>query len=142
MLCHTLSLDFRFTKIIIKIRIYEACADAWAFLFGGEQLKEFAKTFYASKAWHDCRRAFLMSKNNLCERCSTPDNPVIADIVHHKVYLNRHNINDPNVTLCWDNLEALCQDCHNKEHHRKGGEKRYSFDEDGNVVLPPISEAE
>lgn len=112
------------------------------FLFGGENLKEFAKTFYASKAWHDCRRAFLMSKNNLCERCSTPDNPVPADIVHHKVYLNRYNIDDPNITLCWDNLEALCQDCHNKEHHRKGGEKRYSFDEDGNVVLPPVLEAE
>lgn len=23
------------------------------------------------------------------------------------------------VTLCWDNLEALCQDCHNKEHHKQ-----------------------
>lgn len=112
------------------------------FLFGGENLKEFAKTFYASKAWHDCRRAFLMSKNNLCERCSTPDNPVIADIVHHKIYLSRYNINDPNITLCWDNLEALCQDCHNKEHHQKSKEKRYSFDEDGNVVYPPVSEVE
>lgn len=38
MLCHALSLDFRFTTIIIKIRSYEACAEAWAFLFGGERM--------------------------------------------------------------------------------------------------------
>lgn len=40
------------------------------------------------------------------------------------------------VTLCWDNLEALCQDCHNKEHHKQEGHKRYQFDENGGI-LPP-----
>lgn len=43
------------------------------------------------------------------------------------------------VTLCWDNLEALCQDCHNKEHHKQERHKRYRFDENGGI-LPPISE--
>lgn len=40
------------------------------------------------------------------------------------------------VTLCWDNLEALCQDCHNKEHHKQERHKRYRFDENGGI-LPP-----
>lgn len=36
------------------------------------------------------------------------------------------------------NLEALCQDCHNKEHHRKDKKRRYMFDEEGNLISPPI----
>lgn len=40
------------------------------------------------------------------------------------------------ITLCWDNLEALCQDCHNKEHHKQERHKRYQFDENGGI-LPP-----
>lgn len=36
----------------------------------------------------------------------------------------------------WDNLEALCQDCHNKEHHKQERHKRYRFDENGGI-LPP-----
>lgn len=47
-----------------------------------------------------------------------------------------HEINDISVTLCWDNLEALCQDCHNKEHHKQERHKRYRFDENGGI-LPP-----
>ncbi|MUT97757.1 MAG: HNH endonuclease [Subdoligranulum sp.] len=60
----------------------------------------------------------MKSKGYLCERCSTPDDPVTAKIAHHKTYLTKQNINDPYIALSWDNLEALCQDCHNKEHHR------------------------
>lgn len=42
------------------------------------------------------------------------------------------------ITLCWDNLEALCQDCHNKEHHAKNVRaKRYAFTADGELI-PPI----
>ena len=54
----------------------------------------------------------------------------------HKRWLNRESINDISVTLCWDNLEALCQDCHNKEHHKQERHKRYRFDENGGI-LPP-----
>ena len=45
-------------------------------------------------------------------------------------------ISSLSVTLCWDNLEALCQDCHNKEHHKQERHKRYRFDENGGI-LPP-----
>lgn len=74
----------------------------------------------------------------LCERCSTPDDPVTSKIAHHKTYLTKQNINDPYIALSWDNLEALCQDCHNKEHHRNDKKKRYAFDEAGNLISPPI----
>lgn len=61
-----------------------------------------------------------------------------AKIVHHKIWLTPKNIHEQSITLCWDNLEALCQDCHNKEHHAKNVRaKRYAFTADGELI-PPI----
>lgn len=97
-------------------------------------MKPWAEKFYNSDAWHECRAVFLQSKDNLCERCSTPDDPVAAKIAHHKKRLTCENISDPYIALSWDNLEALCQDCHNKEHHRTERKPRYKFDGDGNLV--------
>lgn len=90
-----------------------------------------ARWFYRSKGWRACRAAFLDSKHWLCERCHAP-----AVIAHHKVWLTRKNITDPGITLGWWNLEALCKDCHNKEHHRvvSGTREGFAFDEDGNLV--------
>lgn len=102
-------------------------------------MKPWAEQFYNSSGWRDTREAFLESKDGLCERCSTDDEPVLAKIAHHIIYLTEKNINNPEISLSWDNLEALCQDCHNKEHHRKENEniKRYLFDSDGNLL--PLS---
>lgn len=100
-------------------------------------MKPWAERFYNSDAWRACRDSFLKSKGYLCERCSTPDDPHIAKIAHHKTYLTAQNVNDPRISLSWENLEALCQDCHNKEHHRAERAKRYTFDAEGNI-LPPI----
>ena len=77
------------------------------------------------------RAAYLMSQDFICERCGEP-----AKIVHHKRWLNRDNINDTDITLNWDNLEALCQDCHNKEHHKSAPRLRYRFDADGGIIPP------
>lgn len=101
-------------------------------------MKPWAERFYNSEEWRACRDGFLKSKGYLCERCSTPSDPVVAKIAHHKTYLTKQNINDPAIALSWDNLEALCQDCHNKEHHRNDDRRRYAFDEEGNLVSPPI----
>ena len=90
-------------------------------------MKEWAKDFYTSKSWRQCKAAYLVSQQNICERCGD-----IAKVVHHKKYLTPKNINDTSITLNWDNPEALCQDCHNKEHHQHT--RRYSFDADGNVI--------
>ena len=96
----------------------------------GENLKPWAEKFYKSKAWRDCREAFFISKHGLCERCGRP-----GKIVHHKVYLTPQNINDPNVSLNWESLELVCQDCHNDEHHGiDAAADGLMFDEDGNLV--------
>lgn len=92
--------------------------------------REFAQPFYKSKAWQECRTAYLSQVNYLCERC---DNP--AAVVHHKKYINESNINNPAITLDWNNLEALCMECHNLEH--MGGEaiaKGYTFTSAGDIV--------
>ena len=103
-----------------------------------QHMKPWAEQFYNSDAWRLCRDGLLKSKDYLCERCSTPDDPVVAKIAHHRTYLTRKNINDPYIALSWDNLEALCQHCHNKEHHASDRKKRYAFDEEGNLISPPI----
>lgn len=90
-----------------------------------------AKRFYKSKAWRQCRDAYFNYRYGLCERCSNP-----GKIVHHKTYIDLDNVNDPNVTLNFSNLELLCQDCHNREHHEKYSVTRHDvkFDEYGNLV--------
>lgn len=93
-------------------------------------MKEWAKHFYKSKAWRECRDAYFVSRHGLCERCGQP-----GKIVHHKIYLTPENIDDPDVTLNWDNLELLCQTCHNAEHH--SGDilpEGLRFDENGDLV--------
>ena len=100
-------------------------------------MKPWAERFYNSDAWRSCRDSFLKSKGYLCERCSTPDDPVTAKIAHHKTYLTKQNINNPYIALSWDNLEALCQDCHNKEHKAVHTPMRYQYDANGNLL--PLS---
>ena len=93
-------------------------------------MKEWAKHFYRSKAWRDCRNAFFVYKHGLCERCGAP-----GKIVHHKIYLTPENVNDPDVSLNWEHLELLCQDCHNKEHNSTVPvAEGLRFDENGNLV--------
>ena len=92
-------------------------------------MKPWAESFYESKNWKKTRKAYMLSMMNLCERCGE-----VAKICHHKIWLTPQNINDVNITLSWDNLEALCQDCHNKEHHKKKSTLRYAFDENGNII--------
>ncbi|QEK12590.1 HNH endonuclease [Crassaminicella thermophila] len=97
--------------------------------------KEFAKAFYKSKAWKKCREAYIKSVYGLCERCGKP-----GYIVHHKILLTYQNINDPDITLNWENLEYLCQNCHNQEHHRncKATREGLMFDGEGNLVQSPL----
>lgn len=91
-------------------------------------MKAWAKDFYDSTAWRETRAAYLLSQQNICERCGD-----IAKVVHHRTYLTPQNINDTRLTLSWTNLEALCQGCHNREHHRNERQSRYEFDADGNI---------
>ena len=102
-----------------------------------ETMKEYseaAKQFYKSQAWAKCRAAYIASVGGLCERCLAKGLIVPGYIVHHKCYLNSDNINDPSVTLNFDNLEYLCFTCHQQEHFKNKYDKRYEIDENGNVI--------
>lgn len=85
----------------------------------GETMKPYAKQFYKSKQWRQCREAYIQYRGGLCETCQLKGKITPGKIVHHKIYLTPNNINDPNISLNWENLRLDCQDCHNKEHHEK-----------------------
>jgi 5-methylcytosine-specific restriction endonuclease McrA len=98
----------------------------------GTVAQEWAKAFYNSKAWKKCRDAYKDSTiDQLCEKCREP-----GDEVHHKTWLTPENINDPYITLAWDNLELLCHECHSIEHNRKHDALRddVMFDARGDLV--------
>lgn len=94
--------------------------------------KDFAKSFYRSSAWKKCRASFIISKYGLCERC----NCKAGTIAHHKIYLTPDNINDPMITLSFENLELLCPSCHSNEHHsgREVTREGLAFNERGELV--------
>lgn len=93
-----------------------------------------AKGFYTSKAWRSNSRAYLESVDGLCERCRAKGLLVPAVIVHHRIHLTPENIKDPKYSMAWSNLEALCQDCHNKEHFSEQHTRRYAFAPDGSLL--------
>lgn len=93
-------------------------------------MKLWAKTFYKSRSWRDCRDAYFTSQHGLCERCSQP-----GKIVHHKIWLTPENINNPNISLNFEHLELLCQTCHNQEHTSGAVTvDGLRFDESGNLI--------
>ena len=103
-------------------------------------MKEYAKDFYKSAAWKRARQTVIKRANGLCERCRAAGLYRPGVIVHHKDYITQENIHNAGVTLNLDNLEYLCEDCHNKEHKAKHI-TRYRFDGNGNL-LPPTREKE
>lgn len=94
-------------------------------------MREFAESFYKSKAWQDCRAAYVKRVGGLCERCLASGIYSSGEIVHHKTHLTPENISDPEIALGFDNLELLCRDCHGNEH--RGFERRWTVDECGRI---------
>ena len=94
-------------------------------------MKEYAKEFYSSKTWQRCREGYRKSVGGLCERCLKQGRYTPGVIVHHKVHITPENIDDPNVTLDWRNLELVCRDCHAVEHG--AAEHRYEADALGRI---------
>ena len=99
--------------------------------------KEFAREFYDSKAWRSTRKAYARSVHGICERCGGP-----GFMVHHRTELTPENINDDRITFGFDNLELLCQVCHNQQHMRSDSiTEGLAFTADGDVVragTPPL----
>ena len=107
--------------------------------------KEWAKAFYNSKEWKQCRLSYIASVFGLCETCAEKGKDKPGKILHHTIPLTPFNINDPNITLNWKYLKYECKQCHD-EHEGHGvinhvEVTRYGlmFDESGQLVpTPPI----
>ena len=97
------------------------------------------EAFYASWKWRKCKKAFAKSKGNICERClahgiieaGNKEHPLEA---HHKIPLTDENVDNPKISLNWDNLELLCSGCHHNEHDRRE-KRRWEIGPDGHVIL-------
>lgn len=102
-------------------------------------MKEYAEKFYKSKTWQKCARDYKKSVGGLCERCKALGLAEAGVIVHHKIRINPMNINEPSITLNFDNLELLCKKCHNEEHQAEINKtnyvKRFQIDDNGNLII-------
>lgn len=96
--------------------------------------KTIQQNFYRKKVWRVCRDSYMSHVGGLCERCLSRGLIVPAVIVHHKEHLTLETYTRPEIALNFDNLEALCQDCHNKEHFKKEEAKRWRV-EDGKLIF-------
>lgn len=95
--------------------------------------KSIESAFYRSTAWRKCRDAYISKCGGLCELCLKKGIYKAGYIVHHKVFLTEDNYKDPSVSLNFDNLLYVCQDCHNKLHFAR--ERRYKIDPEGKVII-------
>ena len=101
--------------------------------------KGWAKKFYNSKAWKDCRAAYISKRTlidgGMCEKC----HEFAGYIVHHKIALTVSNVKDPDIALNPCNLAYECKRCHDMEegHYLDsiGVSKPYAiFDASGNMI--------
>lgn len=97
-------------------------------------MRSIDQRFYKSVTWIRCAEAYKESVNGLCERCVKNGLITPARVVHHKIYMNSETVKDASLAYEWDNLEALCQDCHNREHFGDKAPKRYQI-VDGVLVI-------
>ncbi len=92
--------------------------------------RDFSRKFYSSAKWIKTQRLYMQSQGYICERCGN-----LARVVHHKTFLTPENINKPEVSLDWDNLEALCMNCHAKAHGKTDiCNHDLMFDFEGNLI--------
>lgn len=92
--------------------------------------KEFSRKFYNSGAWVKTSKAYKISKFGICEKCGA-----VGEEVHHIIPLTPSNINNPAITLNWDNLMLLCRSCHELiEEKAPATIQGIIFTEDGQVM--------
>ena len=94
-------------------------------------MQPYAEAFYNSGAWKECRESFKKSKRYLCEDCLAKGMFTPGEIVHHITHITPENVNDPSITLNFNNLRLLCRKCHGEEHQQR--DRRYVIDCDGHI---------
>ena len=72
-------------------------------------------SFYQSADWKELRESRFAFADGLCELCRKNGKVKAAREIHHIVPIEI----DYSKRLDYDNLIALCSDCHNKIHNRQ-----------------------
>lgn len=70
--------------------------------------------FYQSKEWQQLRQVKWVAENGLCELCRKNGIIKEAKEIHHVEPITENW----SKRLDYDNLVALCSDCHNAQHER------------------------
>ena len=97
--------------------------------------KAFARKFYSSKAWQSCRNEYMKRAHYLCEDCLKRGIYKPAKEVHHIEELTPDNIYRPEISLNFNNLVALCKECHKARHNECNKGRRYLFGDNGEVII-------
>lgn len=71
--------------------------------------------FYSKKAWRNLRRSKL-HQSPLCEECQRNNVITSATMVDHIIPRRLK----PELELDWDNLQSLCDSCHNTKSAKEG----------------------
>lgn len=99
-------------------------------------MQKYAESFYKSGTWQRVQSFVMQRDHFLCVECLKVGRVTPADLVHHIIPITRQNIDDPEITLNPDNLEAVCVQCH-ANLHPKENKRRWSVDSDGNIAPRP-----
>ncbi len=92
--------------------------------------KDYSKKFYNSSAWKKLSEYIRVSRNFTCEECGE-----YGSQVHHKIEITPDNINDTSITLNEDNLQLLCEECHNKKRLKETDvNDGLRFDSNGDLI--------
>ena len=79
-----------------------------------------AMALYQSRQWRELRQALIIERGLHCQLCgrlvSHPSN-LIGD---HIEEITPDNVNNPAISLNPDNVQLICEDCHNRKHKRFG----------------------
>lgn len=93
--------------------------------------KEWAKDFYHSSNWIKTRNYIMSKYYYVCQICKQRP----AEIVHHIIWLNPSNINNPDITLNEINLIPVCRECHALIHEGVSStNEEVMFNSDGELI--------
>ena len=99
--------------------------------------REFAKTFYSSKAWQTCRNEYAKRVGLLCENCLRQGIYKPGVIVHHKIEIDPITIEKPEIALNFENHDlsgGRWSKVNEARKTKKLAENRYYVDENGRVT--------
>lgn len=93
------------------------------------------KEFYRTQAWKRARQSYIDERiakdGGTCEVCGE----TLGKIVHHIIWLDDINCNDPDISLNPNNFRYECQTCHNRETDpRKATPGRCVYGPNGEIL--------